>query len=209
VIAERWTPLIVRELLWGDKRFSDLHRGIPRISRNLLTQRLSSLQQAGIIERRAASNGRGHEYCLTESGHELRKVIEALGTWGYRWVSHEITDEHCDPDFLMLALQRHVRIDRLPAERVVISFRFRREPKRHYWLVMRRPEVDLCVNDPGYEVDLDVVAEAEALTRVYLGQVEFIRAVKAGDIEISGAPRHRRGLGEWLGVSRFATAARA
>ena len=209
VFAERWTPLILREMLHGAKRFSEIQRGVPRISRNLLTQRLAFLQRNGIIERCAAANGRGHEYCLTEAGRGLGGVIEALGIWGYKWASHEITDEHLDPDFLMWALRRMVRVDSLPAERVVVSFRFRREPKRHYWLVLQRPEVDLCLINPGYEVDVEVLAEVAALAGVCLGKVDFLRAVKAGDIEVGGSPRHRRALGGWLGVTRFAALARA
>ena len=108
IFAERWTPLIVRELLAGARRFNDIQRGVPRMSRNLLAQRLVSLQGAGIVERRAASAGRGHEYHLTAAGRELGGVVEALGTWGFRWASRDLTDEHLDPDFLMWALRRLV-----------------------------------------------------------------------------------------------------
>jgi DNA-binding HxlR family transcriptional regulator len=203
IFAERWTPLILRELLIGAKRFSDIQRGVPRISRNLLTQRLESLRRTGIIERRPAPSGRGHEYLLTEAGRGLGAVIDALGTWGYRWASQEISEEHLDPDFLMWALRRMVRVDSLPAERVVVSFRFQREPKRHYWLVLTKPEVDLCLINPGYEVDVEVLAEVEALARVCLGHLEFGRAIKSGDIEVTGMPRYRRALGTWLGITRF------
>ena len=209
VFAEKWTPLIVREMLHGNRRFSDIHRGVPRISRNLLTQRLVCLQRSGIIERLAVNSGRGHEYHLTEAGRELGAVIEALGMWGYKWATHDLTEEQLDPDFLMWALRRMVRVDNLPDERVVVSFRFRGVEKRQYWLVLKRPEVDVCVIDPGYEVAVDVLAEREALARVCLGQVDFLRAVKSGDIEMSGAPRQRRALGEWLGTTRFAQVASA
>src|SRR4030095_12825107 len=109
IFAERWTPLIVRELLAGGRRFSDIHRVVPNISRNLLVQRLESLQRSGIIDRRKARNGRGHEYRLTDAGRELGTVIDALGTWGYKWASKDLTDEHLDPDFLMWALRRMAR----------------------------------------------------------------------------------------------------
>jgi DNA-binding HxlR family transcriptional regulator len=209
VFAERWTPLILRELLHGARRFSDIQRGVPRISRNLLAQRLVDLQRHGIIERFAVTTGRGHEYRLTEAGRGLGAVIDALGTWGYKWASQDISDEHLDPDFLMWALRRMVRVDRLPDERVVVSFRFRGVPKQQFWLVLEKPDVDLCLIDPGYEVAVDVLADVEALARVCLGHVDFLRTVKVGAIELSGAPRHRRALGDWLGVTRFAAMASA
>jgi DNA-binding HxlR family transcriptional regulator len=208
IFAERWTPLILRELLMGARRFSDIQRGVPRMSRNLLAQRLVSLRRAGIIDRRAAADARGHEYHLTNAGRELQGVIDALGTWGYRWASKDITDEHVDPDFLMWALRRMVRVDALPEGQVVVLVRFRGDTKHQYWLVLHRPEADLCLFDPGFDVDIELRAEPEALAHVCLGHLPFVQAVKAGRIELSGAPRYRRGLCEWLGVTRFAAMAR-
>ena len=209
IFAERWTPLIVRELLTGARRFSDIQRGVPRMSRNLLVQRLVSLQRAGIVDRRPpAVGGRGHEYHLTPAGRELGAVVDALGTWGYRWASQDLTDEHLDPDFLMWALRRRVRVDALPEGRVVVLVTFRRHQTRRYWLVLNRPDVDLCLFDPGFAVDVELRAEVEALARVCLGHLPLAPAARAGRVEISGAPRHRRGLFGWLGVTRFAAADR-
>jgi DNA-binding HxlR family transcriptional regulator len=204
VFAERWTPLILRELLFGARRFGEIHRGVPRISRNLLVQRLDSLQRSGVIDRRAAGSGRGHEYRLTDAGRELGAVVDALGTWGYKWASRDLTAEHLDPDFLMWALRRMVRVDALPEGRVVVLFRFRRFRDRHFWLVLHRPDVDLCLFDPGFEVDVEVDAEVEALARVCLGHHGLLQAVKAGEVGLSGPSHHRRALCGWLGVTRFA-----
>jgi DNA-binding HxlR family transcriptional regulator len=208
IFAERWTPLILRELLSGGRRFNDIQRGVPRISRNLLTQRLESLRGSGILERLPTEGGHGHEYRLTDAGRELGAVIEALGTWGYRWASKDLTDEHLDPDFLMWALRRMVRIDALPKERVVLLFRFRRYADRFFWLVLHRPEIDLCLFDPGYEVNLEIDAEVRALARVCLGQWGLLQAMRAGDVEVHGAPHHRNALPSWLGVTHFASSAR-
>ncbi|MEW5918879.1 MAG: helix-turn-helix domain-containing protein [Gemmatimonadota bacterium] len=208
IFAERWTPLILRELLAGGRRFSDIHRGVPRISRNLLVQRLDSLRRAGIIDRRTAQTGRGHEYQLTQAGRELGSVIDALGTWGYKWASKDLTDEHLDPDFLMWALRRMVKVDALPAHRVVVLFRFPREQDRHFWLVLERPSVDLCLFDPGFDVDLELRAEVHALARVCLGHAPLLQVMKAGQVEVLGAPSQRRALCTWLGTTRFATAAK-
>jgi DNA-binding HxlR family transcriptional regulator len=204
IFAERWTPLILRELLAGGKRFSDIQRGVPRISRNLLTQRLHSLCGNGIIEQIASGAGHGREYRLTTAGRELAPVIEALGTWGYAWASKDLADEQLDPDFLMWTLRRLVRIDALPDERVVLLFRFRRHRDRLYWLVLQRPDVDLCLFDPGHEVNLEIDAEVGALARVCLGHLGLLQAVRAGDVEVHGAAHHRKALPSWLGVTRFA-----
>lgn len=209
IFAERWTPLILRELLAGGRRFSDIHRGVPRISRNLLTQRLQSLCRSGIIEQLPAEDGHGREYRLTTSGRELSAVIDALGTWGYRWASKDLSAKDLDPDFLMWSLRRTVRIDALPDERVVLLFRFRRHADRYYWLVLNRTEVDLCLFDPGYEVSLEIDSAVEALARVCLGQVALLQAMRDGGIEVRGAPHYRNALPSWLGVTRFAALAAA
>ena len=209
IFAEKWTPLIVRELLHGGVRFSDLHRGIPRISKNLLVQRLESLERSGILTRQASPNGRGHIYELSQAGRELGSVIDALGNWGYKWASKDLTDEHLDPDFLMWAVRRLVRRDALPDERVTLLFRFRGYKDRQYWLVLQRPEVDLCLIDPGFEVNLTLEAKVEAMARVCLGQVGVLQVVRSGDVLLTGATRYRRAISDWLGVTRFAAMAKS
>jgi len=207
VFAERWTPLILRELLAGARRFADLHRGVPRMSRNLLTQRLDSLKHAGIIDRKPAPNGRGHEYFLTVAGQEFRSVIDALGTWGYKWSTRDLRDEHLDPDHLMWVLRRLIRIENLPERRVVVCFRFRQDPKRRFWLVLNRPEVDLCLFDPGFEVDVEVFADLGALAQICLGHLSFRDATCQGRVSLCGLKHYCKELSNWIGVSRFAPAA--
>ena len=204
IFAERWTPLILRELLIGNRRFSEIQRGVPRMSRNLLTQRLHSLQRSGIIEQLPAEGGHGYEYRLTIAGRELGAVIDALGAWGYKWASKDLTDKQLDPDFLMWSVRRMVRVEALPDDRVVLLFRFRRHHDRTYWLVLQRPDVDLCLFDPGYEVSLEIDAEVEALARVCLGHLPLPQAMGDGSVGVHGAPRHRHALAGWLGVTRFA-----
>lgn len=208
IFAERWTPLILRELLLGERSFSDIHRGVPRISKNLLTQRLESLRSSGIIEQVKANGDRRHLYRMTLAGRELGPVIDALGTWGYNWASKDLEDERLDPDFLMWSLRRMVRMDALPDERVVVVFRFRRHEDRLYWLVLQRPEVDLCRDDPGYEVSLEVEGTVAALAHVCLGHLGLIQAMRQGEVEVHGAPRYRNALPSWLGVTRFASLAK-
>jgi DNA-binding HxlR family transcriptional regulator len=209
IFAERWTPLILRELLLGERCFSDLHRGVPKISRNLLTQRLESLRHSGIIEQVQTGREHRHHYRLTLAGRELAPVIDALGTWGYKWASKDLEDERLDPDFLMWSLRRMVRMDALPDERVVVVFRFRCHMDRYYWLVLQRPEVDLCRNDPGYGATLEVEGTVAAFAHVCLGHVGLLEAMRQGEVDVRGAPRYRNALPSWLGVTRFASLAKS
>lgn len=120
VFAERWTPLILRELLAGSHRFSELQRGLPGIPRALLTQRLGSLQRAGLIERRPTRAGRGFEYHLSPAGQSFGPVVEALGRWGYQWAAEQLRPDNLDAGLLMWFLRRRVQVDRLPSERVTV-----------------------------------------------------------------------------------------
>ncbi|HEX4683616.1 MAG TPA: helix-turn-helix domain-containing protein [Gemmatimonadaceae bacterium] len=209
IFAERWTPLILRELLHGELGFNDIHRGVPRISKNLLAQRLESLRGSGIVERCQRDGARKHVYRLTAAGRALGPVVEALGTWGYNWASKDLEDDRLDPDFLMWALRRLVRVNNLPDERIVILFRFRQYEDRSYWLVLQRPDVDLCMEDPGYDVNLEVEGTVAALARVCLGRIGLPHAVKSGDVDVRGAPRYRSALSSWLGVTHFAAGSAA
>ena len=204
--AERWTPLIIRELLSGSSRFCDLQRGLPGVSRNLLTQRLGQLARAGVIER--ASTGDGPRYRLTEAGAALEPVIRALGEWGWQQAARELRPEHLNAELLMWFLRRRVITGQLPDRLVVVRFRFRiRAPRRVFWLLLRRDGADLCVKDPGFEMDLDVDADLEAMTRVYLGQLPLSAAIRSGAVELTGSRAAQRGFSRWLGISPFATLA--
>lgn len=206
VFAERWTPLILRELLSGARRFADIHRGVPRISRNLLCQRLNALAHSGIITRKPIAAGRGFEYHLTEAGREFGPVVESLGVWGYKWSSRDLRDADLDPDFVMWVLHRLVRKENLPDHRVVIFFQFRQSPKRRYWLILDRPEIDVCLFDPGFEIDLEVVADVRALADICLGHLSVADANNRGVLALSGARQVCKQFPTWLGTAHYASA---
>src|SRR5437867_11998638 len=203
IFAERWTPLILRELLNGSHRFSEIQVGLPRISRNLLAQRLASLATAGVIERLPAERGRGFSYHLTSSGEELRPVVEALGAWGYRWGGADLPSKQLDPVLLMWFIRRRVQIEALPRAQTVVRFDIRR-PRRSFWLRMEPPAVDLCFTDEGFEVELAVDADLAALTAVWLGRVRLADAIAAGSIRFDGDENARPRFGRWFGLSPFA-----
>ena len=203
IFAERWTPLILRELLNGSHRFSELQLGLPRISRNLLTQRLASLTNVGVIERRPALRGRGFSYHLTSAGEELRPVVEALGAWGYRWGGNDLPAGQRDPVLLMWFIRRRVQVRALRRARTVVRFDFRR-PRRSFWLRIEPPAVDLCFTDEGFDVELAVDADVAALTAVWLGRLRLAEAITAGSVRLDGDDDARLLFGRWFGLSPFA-----
>ncbi|HYR93232.1 MAG TPA: helix-turn-helix domain-containing protein, partial [Methylomirabilota bacterium] len=203
IFAERWTPLILRELLNGSHRFSELQLGLPRISRNLLTQRLASLTRAGVIERRPAERGRGFSYHLTPAGQGLRPAVEALGAWGYRWGGTDLPKAKLDPVLLMWFIRRRVQVRAIRRARAVVRFDFRR-PRRSFWLRIEPPTVELCFTDEGFDVELAVDADLAGLTAVWLGRVGLSDAIAAGSVRLDGDDDARPLFSQWFGLSPFA-----
>lgn len=205
VIGQRWTPLVVRELLCGSTRFNDIHRGLPRISRSLLTDRLRTLEEVGVVRR--VTTGSGVEYRLTSAGEELRPIVMALGHWGARWIGSRLKRDQLDAGFLMWDIRRFMKVEECPRGRcIVIHFRLRDAPagERVWWLVVSGGEVDLCREDPGQEVTLVVDSTLRALTEVWTGDRDHEDAVRARTIRVVGAPSDTLALWRWLGRSVFA-----
>ena len=213
VFAERWTPLILREMFCGSRRFNDLRRGMPLISRTLLSQRLQTLEESGVIESVPLASGRGREYRLTKAGEEFRAVIDRLGEWGQRWIHGRVSTENLDAQLLMWDIHRRIDLDRLPTERVVARFDFRGTPTgyrgpRTTWLILQRPEVDLCLKDPGFGTDIVVSADLKAITKVWLGDLRFNEALRSRAIVLEGPRKLVQALPGWLLLSGFAEVAR-
>jgi DNA-binding HxlR family transcriptional regulator len=213
VFAERWTPLILRELCAGERRFNDIRRGVPLISRTLLARRLRELEDAGVLASRPLPRGRGREYALTRAGEEFREVLDGLGAWGQRWVHGQFDAENLDVGVLMWNVRRRIDVGRLPAERVVVRIDFRGLPPRcagmrTWWLLLQRPEVDLCLKDPGFEVQVVVDAQAAAMARIWMGQLEFTQAVRSGAVRLEGPRALVQALPGWLLLSHYAHVAR-
>ena len=205
IFAERWTPLILRELLAGSRYFSDLQRGIPLISRALLAQRLKELEAAHIITVSPKPNGQGHEYVLSEAGEAFRPLIESLHLWGQRYVRRDLGPDDLDGDFLMFAIRRDPHLAGAPAGRTVVRFEFRGIPKgnrshRLYWLIVEDDEVDICYRRPGFEEDLVVRADLGSFTRTWLGYVDHRDEMRAGRIAIEGPPKLALSFWRWMGV---------
>jgi DNA-binding HxlR family transcriptional regulator len=206
VFGERWTPLVVREILCGSRRFNDIRRGVPRMSPTLLAERLRKLEEMGIVERRRAASG--WEYHPTLAAEELRPIVLAIGHWGARWIGSRLKRAQLDAGFLMWDIRRFARLEEFPRNRrVVIHFRFTdaRSGERQWWLVVEKGVADLCRDDPGHDPTVVVDSTVRALTEIWTGDAEPAEEIAAGRIRIQGAGRGGRDLWRWIGRSIFAS----
>ena len=198
IVADRWTPLILRELLAGSRHFNAIERGLPGISRSLLSGRLRLLEDAGVLVRRTGTQRHATEYELTEAGHDLHKVIDRLGAWGVRWAFGDPKPDELDPVLLVWKIHRRIRRDRLPPGRTTVEFDFSGHSGRRMWLVMEPREVSVCLKPPGFEPDLVVRSNLADFYRVWLGQIDYAAAVRSGMVVVEGPSRLAREFPQWL-----------
>jgi DNA-binding HxlR family transcriptional regulator len=203
IFAERWTPLIIRNLYLRCGSFGEILEGAPGLSRTLLAQRLKQLERFGIVESAPKPDGRGRHYKLTSAGHDLFTVCRSLGEWGARWL--EIAPEHLDPFVALWSMCNALRRDQLPDRRVVIRFDFtgRSRPER-YWLIIERGDTEICKTYPGFEEDLYMTAEAEAFVKWHAGQLTWAQAIREGRIQLEGAASLAKAFPTWNARSAFA-----
>jgi DNA-binding HxlR family transcriptional regulator len=199
ILDERWTVLLVRELLLGSTHFNELRRGVPRMSPALLSKRLKTLERHGIIEHTADG------YSLTECGRDLHAAVATLGMWGLKWIS-DVGDEDLDPHLLMWDMQRTVPIAQWPADRTTVALEFTDLPTRRgrWWLVVADGHADACDFDPGFEVCATVRSPLRALTEIWRGDLSWERALRAGSVEVEAQRVVRRQVPDWIGQSTLA-----
>ena len=203
IFAERWTPLIIRNLHLGCASFSDILEGAPRLSRTMLSQRLKQLERLGVVESARKSDGRGNHYKLTSAGNDLFAVCQSLGEWGARWL--EIAPENLDPFVALWSMCHALRRDRLPDRRVVIRFEFTGRARRErYWLLIEMGDTEICKTSPGLDEDLCVTAEAEAFVKWHAGQLTWAQATRENRIQLEGPSSLARAFPTWNARSMFA-----
>lgn len=207
LLDERWTLLIVRELVAGSQHFNELRRGVPRMSPTLLSRRLGHLVRAGIVERQQDSSE--VRYILTPAGRELQPVVEALGIWGIRWIG-VIGDEDLDPKLLLWDMHRNINHDAIPDGRTVVHFTFPDIPAstRDWWLVITPDDADVCDADPGHPITVTMTASLRHMTEVWRGDLKWAEAIRCGAITIQGPEALRRAAPRWFTLSAFAPVSR-
>jgi DNA-binding HxlR family transcriptional regulator len=209
VLADRWTPLILRELILGNTRFNDIARGLPGISRSLLVQRLRHLERKGVIALWPSPTGRGSEYHLTPAGQDLGEVVLALGRWSIEWLFDDLELEDVDAATLTWWMHRRIDGDHLPPGRVVIEFAHTAPVRQAVWMVLDRGEASVCIQHPGFDPDLLVTTTTPTLAAVFAGYESWTRAVSTGALRVDGPPRLAKALPTWFLWSPFADDMRA
>ncbi len=204
VLGERWTLLVVRELAAGSNSFNDLRKGVPLMSPSLLSTRLKTLVNRGIVEREEQG---GHvSYKLTTAGEELAPVIFQLGTWGHRWVRSDLSDKDLDPSLLVWDIHRNLDAEYFTGERCIVKIVFSDyiSKYRNWWLMIKDGDVDVCLKDPGHEVDLIMTSDLKSLTGVWMGDNTIMNAIREKKVMITGSSYLRKNIAVWFGANYYA-----
>jgi DNA-binding HxlR family transcriptional regulator len=202
LFCERWTALIVRDLAAGATRFSELQRGVPLMSPSLLSKRLRELEAEGVVESRQQAQGRGRSYHLTKAGQEFVPLIVGLGTWGQRWSRRQLAEGEIDLGLLIWALERSVEPTAFDKPQSVVRLEFTDQPEggRLWWFINHDGDCELCLKDPGFEVDLYLAATLPDMIYIVRGDLPLARALDSGRLEAIGAAPARKALRAWLNL---------
>ena len=204
IFADRWTPLIVRELILGSHRFNAIERGLPGISRSLLASRLRDLEDAGVVERIPGSQPKVAEYHLSQAGRELKTVIESLGAWGLRCSYCEPQPEELVSGLLVWKIHHLINRELLTDRRTVVEFDFTGPHARRVWLLLEPRECSVCVTPPGFDSDLIVRTDLALFYRVWLCQVDYAEALRCRELVVDGPPALAKQLPRWFMFSPMA-----
>jgi len=206
-LGERWTLLLIRELLCGSHRYNDFKRGLPLISPTMLSQRLNILQKRGLVEQKRSKDNKSREYHLTQAGRELEPIVMGLGEWGARWVRSQMSDDDLSVELLMWDMRRTINSSALPQGRTVLHFEFKDLNKayRNWWLLAEDGDIDLCVDDPGFDADVTFIGDLKTMTQLWLGDTTIPKAESSGKLVLSGTLQLIRNIPEWLVFSGFSS----
>ena len=205
VFCERWTALILRDLWKGSSRFSELHRGVPLISPSMLSKRLAQLEREGIIVRRRSESGRAWTYHLTPAGREFIPIVKALGIWGQHWTRRELENNEINLGLMIWEMERGVQPTVFGEQRTVVHLELTDQPsrKREWWFVNQDGQLELCLEDPGYDVDLYLTTTLPDMIHIWRGDISLIQALESDRLEAHGSTRLKRSLRSWLKLSPF------
>jgi hypothetical protein len=189
----------------GSTRYSEFQRGLSLISPTLLSRRLEAPVSRGLLIKKKIPAQRGHEYFPTASCKELLPIVRSLGDWGMRWARANLTDTDYDVELLMLYLQRSIVPEGLPGKESVIRFKFTDiEDPSEWWLVATGDKVDVCVKDPGKDVDVHFTSSVKTMVQIWMGDTTYRKARTAGALKIVGHRNLTRDVKAWMNLSVFA-----
>ncbi|MEH6452393.1 MAG: helix-turn-helix domain-containing protein [Psychromonas sp.] len=206
-LGERWTLLLIRELLCGSHRYNDFKRGLPLISPTMLSQRLNILQERGLLELKHSSDNKSREYHLTQAGRELEPIVMGLGEWGARWVRSQMSDDDLSVELLMWDIRRTINSSALLDGRTVLHFEFTDLDKtyRNWWVLAEEGDIDLCVDDPGFNPDVTFISDLKTMTQLWLGDTTIKKAESNQKLMLSGSSQLIRNISQWFVFSGFST----
>ncbi|WP_114325917.1 winged helix-turn-helix transcriptional regulator [Candidatus Colwellia aromaticivorans] len=206
IIGEKWTILIIRELLMGSTRFNELQRGLSLISPALLSKRLKMLADYELIIKKKIIGQQGYEYFPTEAAKELLPIIIGLGNWGMRWTRQYLTSNDFDPDFLMLYLKRSIQTERLSGNETIIKFYFTDiEQQPNWWIIVNGDLVDICTIDPGREVDVYFTCTVKCLSDIWMGESSYKKEISQNNLKIVGRRELTKNISSWLNYCMFSS----
>jgi DNA-binding HxlR family transcriptional regulator len=205
LVGEKWTFLLIRELAAGSRRFSDFQRGMKLISPTMLSKRLREMVSNGLVLRKKIPGQSGHEYFLTHAGRELFPIVQQLGEWGMRWARGQMADEEMDVELLIVYLARSIRPEQLVGDETTIQFNFTDlDSLQRWWIVVRSDDVDVCLDDPGREVDVWVNTDLRTMIEIWMGDVSYKEAIRGKKLKLVGPTRLIRNVESWMASSVFA-----
>src|SRR3954454_13007456 len=204
VLGDRWTPLVIRELMVGASGFNEIHRGIPRASRTLLAQRLRELERHELVEHEPGRPGRPGAYALTEAGQALAPVVWAMGAWAAEWMFGDPSDEQCDGLTLIWRTHQIAIPARLPEHRTVVHLVLTGAGGAQGWLDIQRPEITVCRDDQGLPVDLALEADTAHMHRWLVGIAPFRDLIANSHARFLGPSRLAKAFPTWFDTTLFA-----
>jgi hypothetical protein len=169
----------------------------------VISRGLKELEAEGVIERRRAGTGRRWTYHLTRAGTEFAPILEGLGVWGQRWARRELAKHEINLGLLLWGLELSVKPDAFGPRRCVVKLTFTDQPKskQNFWCINEGGRAELCLKDPGFEVDLYLEASLPDMIYVYRGDLPLARALAQRRLEAHGATWAQRAISRWLAVS--------
>lgn len=206
LIGQRWTLLVISRVVDGCSRFNEIHRGVPQMSPSLLSKRLSELEDTGILTSRSLVGSKGREYLPTEAGRALQPIIDELAVWGQHW-ARDMTPENLDPAFLVWSMHLRMNAAAMPAGRTVLEFEFTGAPKncRRFWLVCDEGSLEMCLKDPGFDIDLTVNSDLRIFIEAWRGFRDLRAEIKTGRVSVHGPRELVRQFPDWLLLSSLAS----
>ncbi len=206
ILCEKWVILVLRELMMGSTRFGQLRCGLPKISPSVLSRRLKTLEEQGVILRSKKPKSNGYEYHLTESGEELRPIVLGFGRWGHKWAKNKINNDDLDAGFLLWDMRRRLNVEYFQDKRMVIHIEFSEQSScdRYWWMVINNNEIDLRFEDTGHEPDITIITSVATMTSIWLGYDKLETMISNGRMKIFGSKQHINNVSQWMGRSLFA-----